>query len=36
MITNNIKKKIYDLCKYLEQIIIRDWWEYVDKKKYIK
>ena len=32
MITNNIKKKIYDLCKYLEQIIIRDWWEYVDKK----
>ena len=31
MITNNIKK-IYDLCEYLEQIIIRDWWEYVDQK----
>ena len=31
MITNNIKK-INDLCKYLEQIIIRDWWEYVDQK----
>ena len=31
MITNNIKK-IDDLCEYLEQIIIRDWWEYVDQK----
>ena len=31
MITNNIKK-INDLCEYLEQIIIRDWWEYVDQK----
>ena len=31
MITNNIKK----ICKYLEQIIIMDWWEYVDQK-YIK
>ena len=31
MITINIKK-------HLEQIIIRDWWEYVDQKyiKYIK
>ena len=31
MIANNIKK-INDLCEYLEQIIIRDWWEYVDQK----
>ena len=30
MIINNIKKNIYDLCEYLEQITIRDWWEYVD------
>ena len=37
MITNNVKK-INDLCEYLEQIIIRDWWEYVHKNniKYIK
>ena len=28
MITNNIKK---NLCKYLEQIIIRNWWGYVDQ-----
>ena len=33
MISNNIKKKkINDLCEYLEQITIRDWWEYVDQK----
>ena len=31
MITINIKK-INDLCEYLEQIIIMDWWEYVDQK----
>ena len=31
MITNNIKK-INDLCEYLEKIIIRDWWEYIDQK----
>ena len=30
--TNNILK---NLCKYLEQIIIMDWWEYIDQK-YIK
>ena len=24
-------KKIYNLCEYLEQIIIRDWWKYVDQ-----
>ena len=38
MNTNNIFKKIFNLCKYLEQIIIRGWWEYVDQKyiKYIK
>ena len=37
MITNNIKK-INDLCEYLEQTIMSDWWEYVDQKyiKYIK
>ena len=29
MITNNIYK---NLCKYLEQIIIMDWWEYIDQK----
>ena len=29
MIANNLTN---DLCKYLEKIIIRDWWEYVDQK----
>ena len=33
MITNNIKK-INDWWEYLEQIIIRDCWEYVDQKQY--
>ena len=30
-IDNNLTN---DLCEYLEQIIINDWWEYVDQKIY--
>ena len=30
-INNNLTN---DLCEYLEQIIINDWWEYVDQKIY--
>ena len=30
-INNNLTN---DLCEYLEQIIINDWWEYIDQKIY--
>ena len=35
MIYNNLTndyQNINDLCEYLEQIIIRDWWEHVEQK----